>query len=211
VFAVWSARGYITSREEYDFVQDLRKYCEFDADILDSQVIPVRLLYATSVPAHKTLRVRIELQGYKEFYIPLHQGVSRVVLPRVEEVICCSERNHGECFVLVYTGKNIFVFVPRFTRPEKQGILWEDSVVSIATGYWLGDRGVGSSSSGRIKNFLFSTSFRPALGPTQPPIQWVWGALSPGVKRQRREADHSHLTSAEVKKMWIYTSTNHMP
>jgi hypothetical protein len=33
------------------------------------------------------------------------------------------------------------------------------------------------------------------------------GALSPGVKRQRREADHSPPASAEVKKIWIYTST----
>jgi hypothetical protein len=31
------------------------------------------------------------------------------------------------------------------------------------------------------------------------------GALSPGVKRQEREADHLPPTSAEVKKMWIYT------
>jgi hypothetical protein len=29
-----------------------------------------------------------------------------------------------------------------------------------------------------------------ALGPTQPPIQWVSGALSLGVKRPEREADH---------------------
>jgi hypothetical protein len=54
---------------------------------------------------------------------------------------------------------------------------------------------------------LFSTSSKPALGSTQPPIEWVPGALSPGVKRQGREADHSPPTSAEVKKMWIYTST----
>jgi hypothetical protein len=33
------------------------------------------------------------------------------------------------------------------------------------------------------------------------------GALSPGVKRPGREADHSPPASAEVKKMWIYTST----
>jgi hypothetical protein len=61
--------------------------------------------------------------------------------------------------------------------------------------------------SGRVKNFLFSTSSRPALGSTQPPTQWVPGALFPGVKRLGREVDHSPPTSAEIKKMWIYTST----
>jgi hypothetical protein len=36
--------------------------------------------------------------------------------------------------------------------------------------------------------FLFSTTSRPALEPTQPPTQRVPGALSPGVKRPEREA-----------------------
>jgi hypothetical protein len=63
-----------------------------------------------------------------------------------------------------------------------------------------------SSSPGRVKNFHF-TSSRPALGPIQPHNQWVPEGLSPGVKRLEREADHSPPTSAEVKKMWIYTST----
>jgi hypothetical protein len=49
---------------------------------------------------------------------------------------------------------------------------------------------------------------RPTLGPTQPPIQWLPEALSSGVKRQGREADHSPPVSVEVKKMWIYTSTS---
>jgi hypothetical protein len=48
---------------------------------------------------------------------------------------------------------------------------------------------------------------RPALGPTQPPIQWVPGALSLGVKRPGREADHSLPSSAEIKDAWSYTST----
>jgi hypothetical protein len=33
---------------------------------------------------------------------------------------------------------------------------------------------------GRGKIFILSMSSRPVLGPTQPPIQWVQGALSPG-------------------------------
>jgi hypothetical protein len=40
-------------------------------------------------------------------------------------------------------------------------------------------------------NFNFSIFSRPAVGPTQPPFEWVPGALSPGVKRHGREADHS--------------------
>jgi hypothetical protein len=46
----------------------------------------------------------------------------------------------------------------------------------------------------------FTLLSRPALGYTQPPIQWVPGALSPGVKRSGREADHSPPASAKVKK-----------
>jgi hypothetical protein len=66
---------------------------------------------------------------------------------------------------------------------------------------------VRSSSPGKVKNFLFFKSSRPALRSTQPPIQWVPGALSPGIKRPGREAVHSPPTSAEVKKILIYKST----
>jgi hypothetical protein len=76
-----------------------------------------------------------------------------------------------------------------------------DSTVGIATSYWLDDRGVGVPSPGGVKNFLFSTSFRPDVG-SKPPIQCVPGTLSPGVKLPRHEADHSPPTSAEVKKTW---------
>jgi hypothetical protein len=58
-----------------------------------------------------------------------------------------------------------------------------------------------------VRVFLFTTASRPALGPTQPPIQWIPGALSLGVKLTRREADHSPPSSVEVKNAWSYTST----
>jgi hypothetical protein len=38
--------------------------------------------------------------------------------------------------------------------------------------------------------FLFTTMSRPALAPTQPPIQWVPGSLSLGVKQLVLAADH---------------------
>jgi hypothetical protein len=58
-----------------------------------------------------------------------------------------------------------------------------------------------------LQIFLFTTASRPALGPTQPPIRWVPGALSLGIKRPGREADHSPPSSTEVKHAWSYTST----
>jgi hypothetical protein len=42
----------------------------------------------------------------------------------------------------------------------------------------------------RVKNSLVSTSSRTVLGPIQHPIQWVLGALSPGVKRPGRDVGH---------------------
>jgi hypothetical protein len=81
-----------------------------------------------------------------------------------------------------------------------------DSAFGIATGYGLDDQEVGVRVAMGAK-LLFSTSSTLDLGPTQPPIQWVPGALSPAVRRPGREADHSPAASAEVKKMWIYRST----
>jgi hypothetical protein len=66
----------------------------------------------------------------------------------------------------------------------------QDSSVGLATGYGLDDWD---------SIFVFSIASRLALGPTQPPIQRVSGALSPGVKRQGRGADHSPSPGAEVK------------
>jgi hypothetical protein len=48
-------------------------------------------------------------------------------------------------------------------------------------------------------NFSLTTVSRMALGPTQPLIQRVPGALSLRVKRPGRETDHSPTSTAEVK------------
>jgi hypothetical protein len=75
-----------------------------------------------------------------------------------------------------------------------------DSLVGIALGYRMDDRGSKVRfPGGGLGIFLFTTESRSALEPTQPPIQWVPGAISRGVKRPGREADHSHPSSAEVK------------
>jgi hypothetical protein len=48
------------------------------------------------------------------------------------------------------------------------------------------------------REFFYSITSRPALGPTQLPIQWAPEAFSPGVKRPGREADNSSVTIDEV-------------
>jgi hypothetical protein len=70
--------------------------------------------------------------------------------------------------------------------------------------------GVQFSAEAMMGSFLFDSASRTALGPTQPPIQWVPGALSMGVKWSGREADHSPPSSAEVKSVWSYVSTPSM-
>jgi hypothetical protein len=76
-----------------------------------------------------------------------------------------------------------------------------DSSVGIATAYGLDDREVGVRVP--VGSWIFSSPRRPdrLWGTTQPPIQLV-----PWVKRPGREADHLPAASAEVNKMWVYTS-----
>jgi hypothetical protein len=66
---------------------------------------------------------------------------------------------------------------------------------------WMGLRaGRPGLYSRQGKIILYSTASRPALGLTQPLIQWVQGEISPRMKRQEREADNSPPSSTEAKK-----------
>jgi hypothetical protein len=67
----------------------------------------------------------------------------------------------------------------------------------LGLGYKLDD--VGFESWQGLGICLFTTPSRAALGPPQPPIQWVSGALSLGVKRPGREANHSPPSSQRVR------------
>jgi hypothetical protein len=72
------------------------------------------------------------------------------------------------------------------------------SSVSIVTDYGLDDRGFDPRQRQRI--FLLAPASRPALVPTQPPVQWVPGVLSPwGKVRPGRDADHSPPSSVVAK------------
>jgi hypothetical protein len=67
--------------------------------------------------------------------------------------------------------KYIFYLVPIRSR---------GSSVSIVSGYGLDDRAIGVQSSVEAKIFPVASVSRPALGPTQPPVQWGSGSFPRG-------------------------------
>jgi hypothetical protein len=70
------------------------------------------------------------------------------------------------------------------------------SVQCLATGWKTGR----SKFDPRREQSIFPVASvsRPALGSTQPPVQWVSGVLSPGLK-SGRGVTHSLLSSPEVE------------
>jgi hypothetical protein len=57
--------------------------------------------------------------------------------------------------------------------------------VSTVSGYGLDDRAIEVRSPAEAGDVSSKPVSKPALGPTQPPVQWVPRVLSPGVKRGR--------------------------
>jgi hypothetical protein len=65
----------------------------------------------------------------------------------------------------------------------------------------------GFESQQGLGIFLFITASIPALGPTQPPIQWVPGALSWGYSGRGVKLTTHLLLVPRSKNAWSYTST----
>jgi hypothetical protein len=82
---------------------------------------------------------------------------------------------------------NIVVFIASYIITST--ITFRGSAVVIVISQGLDDQDPQIPSE--VKNFHFTISSRSLLESTQPSIQWVPGAPSPGMKRQGLEADHS--------------------
>jgi hypothetical protein len=96
--------------------------------------------------------------------------------------------------------QGLYVLSNSYTPSDNTCILRQSRAViaqRLATGWMIGVLGFDSRRGLGI--FLFTTASRTALGPTQPPIQWVPRALSLWVKRPGRKIDHSPTSSAEIK------------
>ena len=104
----------------------------------------------------------------------------------------CNFSGFAYKFVILY---KLFFFFKFPSLREVWVVGNRDSSVGLVTRQrvgWSGDRiPVGGGRD-------FKHPSRPALGLTQPPIQWVPG-LSRGVKRPGRSVDHPPPSSAEVE------------
>jgi len=77
-----------------------------------------------------------------------------------------------------------------------------DSIRGIATHYGLDDPGIKSQCQQDSQH-----PTRPALGPTQPPVQWIL-CLFPGVKWPQHGTDHilpSNAKIGERMELHLYT------
>jgi hypothetical protein len=76
------------------------------------------------------------------------------------------------------------------------------SSVDIVTGYRLEGR---RSSPGRDNIFLFSTTPRPDLGPTQLLIHWVPGTITTGLNRLRCDVAHHLVLRSRMVELYPYS------
>jgi hypothetical protein len=94
--------------------------------------------------------------------------------------------------------------VQKCTVPKKSAATWEMKEGDLCRITVTEGSQVSSSVPGYINVAIHPNRL---WGPPSLLSNWFWGLFPPGVKRPEREADHPPPTSAEVKKMWIYTTT----
>jgi hypothetical protein len=79
------------------------------------------------------------------------------------------------------------IYLSKANFTTRAGIAW-------AIQYQAKDWGIFFDSQHEQRMIFFT---KPVLEPTQPPTQWVSGAIPPGIRRPRREANQLHSATAK--------------
>jgi hypothetical protein len=115
--------------------------------------------------------------------------------------------------------KILVSFIPKyiFWRNYQRKIFYQTYSISVVSrelsqySVWLRDKRPGDLSSIPDRGeriFPLASVSRPALGPIQPPVQWVPGGPFPGAKAQPgRDADHSPHLVPRSRMSRSYTSS----
>jgi hypothetical protein len=75
----------------------------------------------------------------------------------------------------------------------KINVMSRGSSVNTVSAYKLNYRATGVRSPEKEKDYFLASVFITALRPTQPPVHWVLGVLSPWVNRGRGVVLTTHL------------------
>jgi hypothetical protein len=132
----------------------------------------------------------LDTTAMRNFIICTHPQIPSVKANEVGGA--CGTHGRGEKSVQGFGGKARWKESTWKTKARR----WEDGIRmdlrgsrvssgSIVSDYGLDDRAIGVGYPAGARIFPLSSVSRSALGPTQPPVQWVPGVLSPGVKRGR--------------------------
>jgi hypothetical protein len=112
--------------------------------------------------------------------------------------------------MLKYTQFLLAIFAPWDPRCHLCSFTTETKLFStICRTYYITYSSVQRLFSSQQPQEIFFSSPKLsmlAMGPTQPPIQWFLGALSPRVKQLGDDTDHILPPTAKIKKLWRYTS-----
>jgi hypothetical protein len=119
------------------------------------------------------------------------------------EARTCDVRNWSETTAFV---PYLWFNDAEVTRGVKYG--WKNELVRMCPGFTLFINGLFNDISNRGERiFPLASVSRPALGSTQPPVQWVPGVLSRGGKaRPGRDVDHSPHLVPRSRMSRSYTS-----
>jgi hypothetical protein len=129
---------------------------------------------------------------------------------KLDGLFCCLRRHSGSVFSGQKRRQRRRTNYALCIRAFKHKYRFRNFPNGVSPGWTIGVLGFDSRRG--LGMFLFTTASRTALGPTQPPIQWLSGTLSLDVKRAGREADHSPPSSAEVKEcVELYLHSSNTP